>query len=408
MKTNPKLARFSWALYDLANTIFSMNIISLYFVLWLTVDKNCPEIYYSLSLGVSMIFAAILMPVIGEVSDKLKRRVPFLIAFTLGCIVFTATLGVVQSTLIALILFTLANFCYQLAGVAYNSLLAQVSTPQTLGRTSGLGVSLGYLGAILGLLLVKPFLQNGGKSAVFAPTAGLFLLFALPAFIFIKDPPYPRIPHIELKVKTIFSRVLINLREIRQQKSLYWFLISIFLCLNAVNTIIIFMGVYAKRVIGFDDAELIYFMAISTVFAMIGSYIFGHLTDWWGSKKTLNIVLRIWCLVIILTATAASSWMFWIVGPLIGICLGATWVSARTMLIDLTPKDKIGQMFGLFGLAGRFSAVLGPVVWGIITSWVFKDLGVLKYRIAVASVFMFMLAGYLVFQKVENPKQAKA
>ncbi|MCQ9208618.1 MAG: MFS transporter, partial [Omnitrophica bacterium] len=140
MKPNPELARFSWAIYDLANTIFSMNIVSLYFVLWLTVDKGCPELYYSLAISGSVFFAALLMPIVGEISDRTKRRMPFLIGFTLGCVFLTAMLGLVKGVFPALLFFAAANFCYQLAGVIYNSLLSQVSTAEGLGRTSGLGV----------------------------------------------------------------------------------------------------------------------------------------------------------------------------------------------------------------------------------------------------------------------------
>jgi UMF1 family MFS transporter len=208
MKSNPKLARFSWALYDLANTIFSMNIASLYFVLWITVDKNCPEFYYGLAFCSSVFLAALFSPILGEISDRLKRRVPFLTSFSLGCIVFTALLGLTKEVFVALFFFAAANFCYQLAGVAYNSLLPQVSIPQNLGRTSGLGVSLGYIGTLLGMHLVRPFLNLGGKQATFIPTAVLFLLFALPAFIFIKDLPHPHIRKIEREIKAVFARLL--------------------------------------------------------------------------------------------------------------------------------------------------------------------------------------------------------
>jgi len=385
-----------------------MNIVSLYFVLWLTVDKSCPELYYSLAFSGSVFLAALVMPMLGEVSDRTKRRMPFLIGFTLGCVSFTAMLGLVKGVLFALLFFGAANFCYQLAGVVYNSLLSQVSTAGGLGRTSGLGVSLGYLGAILGLLLVKPFLELGGKQATFIPSAVLFLFFALPAFIFIKDLPHPHIPSVELKIKATFLRLLKSLAQIRRNRSLSRFLISAFLFLNGVNTIIIYMSVYAKRVMNFSVAEIIYFMSVSTVFAMVGSYLFGHLTDRWGSKDTLNLVMKIWCLTIFLALISISRWMFWIVGPLAGICLGATWVSARTMLIELSPQENIGQMFGLFGLAGRFSSILGPIVWGLIVNWAAAGLGPLKYRIAIFSIFLFMSCGYILFQAVDDPRKLGA
>ena len=100
----PQTVRFAWALYDLANTIFSMNIVSLYFVLWLTVDRGCPEFYYSLTLGSSIFLAAFFMPFLGELSDSLKRKQPFLISFTLGCCIFTALLGLVKTAFPALLL----------------------------------------------------------------------------------------------------------------------------------------------------------------------------------------------------------------------------------------------------------------------------------------------------------------
>ncbi len=405
MKSSPQIARFSWALYDLANTIFSMNIISLYFVLWVTVDRGCPEFYYSLALGSSIFLAGLIMPLLGEISDRLKIRLPFLITFTLGSVIFTALLGWVNTVFGALLLFALANLCYQLGGVIYNSLLRHVSASGTLGRTSGLGVSLGYLGSILGLLLVKPFMESGGKQATFAPTAALFLLFALPAFIFIKDLPHPRIPKIELKAKSTFLRLLRSLAQIRRDQSLSRFLISLFLCLNAVNTVIVYMGVYASRVMNFDDSGIVYFMAVSTLFAIFGSYLFGHLTDRWGSKDVLSLVLKLWCLALFLAAIAARGWMFWIIGPLVGISLGATWVAARTMLIELAPEEKLGQMFGLLGLIQMFSFILGTAIWGIITTWVFTGEGTFKYRVAIASVLAFMFAGYLTFRGVSDPRK---
>lgn len=398
MKPNLKLARFSWALYDFANTIFSMNIISLYFVLWLTVDKNCPELYYSLVLAASVLFAGLGMPLIGHISDILKRRVPFLIAFTCGCVFFTILMGLTQTVAFALIFFFFANLFYQLAIVSYNTLLVRVSTTQNVGRTSGLGVSLGYLGAILGLHLVRPFLQSNGIQATFIPTALLFLFFAIPAFIFIKDSPHPRTSLVQLQAGSIFTKLIADIKELRQSRPVSNFLISMFLCLNAVNTVIIFMAIYAKQVMQFSVTKVIYFMSISSIFAIFGSYGCGYLVDKWGSKKTLLTTMKLWCLALFLAAISTEPWMFWIVGPLSGICLGCTWVSARTLLLELTPREKVGQMFGLFGLAGKFSAIIGPVTWGLIV-YTFSFLGSFKYRLAIASVLAFMLAGYFVLKR---------
>jgi UMF1 family MFS transporter len=161
------------------------------------------------------------------------------------------------------------------------------------------------------------------------------------------------------------------------------------------------MSIYAKRVLNFADTEIIYFLSVSTVFAIAGSYISGLLTDHWGAKDTFNLVIKVWCLTIFLAGISIKRWMFWIVGPLAGICLGATWTSVRPMLIELVPQEKIGQMFGLLGLAGRFSSIIGPMVWVTITL-IFSRLPIFKYRLAIASVFIFMFSGYLIFQGVRK------
>ena len=179
-------------MYDFANNIFAMNIISLYFALWVTVDKKGEDILYSFSLAFSMIAAAIAAPLIGMISDKLGRRKIFIIGFTLISVTFTALIGLSPSLLIGLLFFAVANFGYQLAATVYNALLPEITDKKTIGRISGYGKMFGYIGAIVGLVLVRPFVSIGGRSWAFVPTAIFFLIFALPCFIFIKEKPKSR------------------------------------------------------------------------------------------------------------------------------------------------------------------------------------------------------------------------
>src|SRR5512143_3656023 len=178
---------FSWALYDFANTIFSMNMLSMYFPLWITQDMGGRDIYYSVSLSASVVAAGISMPIIGAVSDRRKSRMPFLIVLTLLCISATAAISLSSSLFWALLLFSIANFGYMAALAPYDSLLPEVSKGVNIGRVSGLGVALGYFGSIGGLMMVKPFVDSGGRAAAFLPTAILFLVFALPCFLFVKE-----------------------------------------------------------------------------------------------------------------------------------------------------------------------------------------------------------------------------
>ncbi|MEW6096876.1 MAG: MFS transporter [bacterium] len=398
-----KLTIFSWALYDFANTIFAMNIISLHFALWVTVDKQGEDIFYSLALSISMILIAISMPVIGAISDRYKRRMPFLISGTLLCVCFTALIGVVDKLIYGLLFFGIANVGYQIGMMFYNALLSEISNKENIGKISGLGIGLGYVGSITGLLMVKPFVDYGGRSWAFIPTAILFLLFALPCFIFVKDKYKEQITKFRPGIKDAFLRLKQTFLHSKQYPGLITFLIANFIYLDAVNTIILFMGVYAKKVISLSETELVAFLVTSTIFAIMGSFSVGFVIDKIGSKKTLTLVIGLFTGIILFAGFSFNKYIFWFVGPVAGICMGSVWTTARTLMVDLSPPEKVGEFFGLYSLTGKFASVLGPMVWGLVV-FIFGFLGMLKYRLAVLSLLIFFITGFIILQRIPDTK----
>lgn len=388
-------------MYDFASTIFAMNIISLYFALWVTVDMKGEDILYSWALSGSMLLAAISSPIVGAISDRLGRRMPFLMLFTLICCAFTVLMGLANKLVFGLLFFAVANFCYQTAAIFYNALLPQIADKDQMGRVSGYGVSLGYCGTIAGLLLVRPFVLKYGRQAAFIPTAIFFLLFSLPCFLFVKDRLAERMEKFEIRITDSFRKVKETLLHIMEYPALFNFLIAAFIALNAINTIMVFMSVYIKKVIGFGNSEIVTFYIVSTVFAILGSFTAGFITDRFGSKRILSIVLGLWCISILLAALSFSKTMFWIVGPLAGICLGATWTSARVLVVDVSPPRMVGEIFGFYGLVGKSASIIGPIIWGLCV-WAFKFLGISKYRLAMLTLLLFLGLGLVMLQKVPN------
>jgi UMF1 family MFS transporter len=381
-----------------------MNIISLHFALWVTVDKQGEDIFYSLALSISMSLIAISMPIIGAISDKYKRKMPFLIFGTLLCVFFTALIGLVDKLIYGLLFFGIANVGYQIGGMFYNALLSDISTPQNIGRISGLGIGLGYVGSITGLLMVHPFVEYGGRSWAFIPTALLFLLFALPCFIFVKDKYKEEVITFRVDIKDAFLRLKQTFLHSKQYPGLITFLIANFIYLDAINTIILFMGVYAKKVISLPEAELVAFLVTSTSFAIIGSFGAGFVTDKIGPKKALSLVIAVFTGIILLAGFSFNKYIFWVVGPVAGICMGSVWVTARALLVDLSPQEKVGEFFGLYGLTGKFASIIGPLVWGLVV-WGFGFLGILKYRLAILSLLIFFITGFIILQKVPDTRQ---
>jgi UMF1 family MFS transporter len=376
-----------------------MNVITLYFPLWVTVDKGGEDIVYSCALSLSMVMVALSMPLLGGLSDRMGRRMPLLIGLTLFSVFFTALIGASNHLILGLIFFVLANYGYHAALVPYDALIPQVSRGFSVGKVAGIGVALGYVGAIAGIVMVKPFVSEAGRISSFIPTAFLFLLFSLPCFFLVKEEKKQAATIWWRTMREEFTHIKETLSHTKKYPGLLPFLIANFLYCDAVNTVIAFMAVYAHQVAGFDDAMIRNLLIVSTVFAAIGSLIFGWLTDRWGAKRTLTLVLYLWIGTLVAAIASFSPVIFWLVGFLVGCALGGTWVSARALVLDLSPPEKIGEIYGLYNMGGKFGFILGPLVWGLIVL-VFEDLNTMKYRIAVGSLLFFLFGALYLLRKV--------
>lgn len=407
---NRTIKIISWSLYDFANTIFSMNIVTRYFALWVVIEKGGKDIHYSIALSVSALFIIILMPIFGVISDEYKRRMPFLIFFTICCVIFTGVIGLVDTLFLGLLFFGIANFFYHSSLVFYDALIPQIAeSPDKIGKISGYGVAFGYIGAILGLLMVKPFVKPAEGSGAFIPTAVLFLVFSLPLFFLIKDVKKQKVSFSGIKEKLIpaIKKLVQSFREIKGNKPVYIFLLANFLYCDTINTIIAFMAIYAIKVVGFKGVDLTYFFILSTVSAFVFSYFWGALTDKIGAKKSLTLVLLGWYLALILVILSFEKSVFWVVGIISGAALSGIWVTSRALLIKLSPSEKLGQFFGFYGLTEKMAAVVGPLIWGLVIL-IFEPWGIIRYRIAVSIFLVFIIASIFVLQKVEYVHEYKS
>jgi len=449
MSFKDKKQLYGWVIYDFANTIFSMNIITMYFAQWIIVDNGKEDIWYSFAYAASMLLVAVTMPVLGAVSDGYGKRKPFLLTLTLGCIFGTVLIGIVSQNValvdlrvyLALALFIIANFSFEGGLVFYNALLPEVSTPKNIGRISGLGVGLGYFGAILGLLMIKPFVDGnlfglklpyflgGGREKAFIPTAFFFLLFSLPAFIWIKEKAKDKDRRFKLNIKKAFNRVWDGIIHTKKYPGVLRFLISDYFFEDAIATTIVFMAVYAQVVMGIGDEVKVWFFILSTTFAVLGSFLCGFITDLIGPKKTLFFVVIGWIFSLSIIMFTHNLALFWIIGSLIGIFLGSTWTSSRPLLTSLAPREMLGEFFGLYSLSGRAAAIVGPILWGGAVLFFKKDnlfvqkvvsllesfgvyisevtLGTIQYRFGIGILLILMIVGLLIFVKVPDKFKRK-
>ncbi len=371
----PKRAVAAWALYDLGNTLFSNNVISLYFPLWVVNDMGGRDGDYGLANSLSMALMFVCAPLLGALSDQAPRRMPFLIASTLVCCAFTALLGT-GGLLLSLACFVIANFVYQAGLIFYDALLPSVSTEENRGRIGGLGVGVGYLGSFIGIGLGMTLLRAdpAAKPLVFQLTALLFCLFAIPCFVWVRERRRPAArPLGGESVRRALAELRETVARLRDYPALARFLVGRVFYADAANTLIAFMGIYATRETGMTERQVQILLLVGIAAAVASGLAWGPVVDRIGPKRALNAVLGVWAVV--LAAAAAIGYgllpnvVFWLVAVLAGVALAGTWTADRPFMLRLAPPDRLGQFYGLYAMVGRFAAIMGPLLWTAIVDW---------------------------------------
>lgn len=411
----------SWVLYDLANTIFSMGVVSLFFSLWVRdqVGEARADSVYGVITSISMGAIFVVSPLLGALTDRARRRMPFLVVSTLICVGCTAVLARAGFWMTS-VLFAVANIAYQAGLQFYDALLPEVSTEQNRGKIGGVGVGVGYLGSYLAVILGLVLARGGApvdKALYFSLVAVLFLLFALPCFLFVRERgnPGPRPITLGAAVESVRETVR-TLRSGKQFPGLLRFLIGRVFYTDPINTVISFMTLFVVNVAmhaglakeaGETRAQIIMMTAIT--FAVAGGFFWGWVTDRLGPKRTLDLVLKGWVGIFVLAALVGlfglPPWTMYVVACAAGSCLGGVWAADRPYMLRLTPPDRVGEFYGLYGMVGRFSAVTGPVLWGAVCMVSIRAFGLTTLQsqgLAVLSLLVLVVFSQIVLKPVSD------
>jgi MFS transporter, UMF1 family len=398
----------AWSLYDFANTIFSFAVVSTAIGLWANDASRFGErdgnALVSAAVAISVLLNAIVSPVLGAVSDRGGRRLPFLLVFTILCVVPTALIGP-SPPIVGLALFAVANFAYQACLIYYDATLRTVSYPETRGRLSGIGVAIGYCGTIfVGILLVLFDVPVEGR---FLVAAVLFALFAIPIFVFVREEgPVGRIGARD--VVASFGQLRETVAHAREVPGLGRFLLGRFFYSDAVNTIIVVMAVVTVYAKGLSESTAQIVLLLLTVVAVVASFGWGRLVDRWGPKRTLMVILGSWAVGLVLGAVSLDvdgpigMAAFLVAGAILGSGLGGVQVADRVLMVRLSPPERLGEFFGLYGLVGKGSQVIGQLLYGVTLFLLLDTLDVLAYQIAVVSLLVTMLIGAWLIRPVSD------
>ena len=307
----PTRAVASWVLYDLANTIFSMGVVSVYFSTWVRdqVGALRADYVYGVITAISMALIFIASPILGAMTAR--RRMPFLVVSTIICVGFTALLarGGFYWTAGC---FVIANVAYQAGLQFYDAMLPEVSHESNRGKISGIGVGVGYLGSYIAVGMgMDSVFGSQDKPFLFGMIALFFLLFALPCFLFVKERgnPHPREVFSLAMLRESTGETLRTIRSGKEYPGLVRFLVGRVFYTDPINTVISIMMLYTINVAehtglthdqGESTGKVVMLTAIS--FAVVGGFVWGWVVDRVGPKRTLNYVLYLWVGVFVLAA----------------------------------------------------------------------------------------------------------
>ena len=404
----------SWCMYDWANSAFTTLVVTFiynsYFALTFVSDPDAGVALWARGVSISAIIIALLSPIAGAVADKSGRRRSYLIIATVVCAVFTVALGFVSPThdhavFKALTLFIVANVAFEMGGVFYNSFLPELVSQDRIGRISGYGWGLGYLGGLVAMIMalvgfVQPETPWFGIStadgfnvrATNFLVAGWFLLFSIPMFLFVPEKAKKTA---KVDVRGAFRDLGHTLREIRHYRDTVKFLIARLVYNDGLVTVFSFGAIYAGGVFGMDQAERLVFGIVLNLVAGLGAFGFGFLDDRIGGRKTILVTLVGLCVATVLAVWAPNRTWFWIAGIMVGIFVGPNQSASRSLMGRFVPEKHKGEFFGFFAFSGKVTSFAGPALLGLVTAFA-------GMRVGFSTLLLFFIVGALILMTVDE------
>jgi len=445
----PRSAVAGWLLFDWAAqpyfTLITTFVFAPYFATYVAADPASGQAMWGFAAAAGGLVIALCSPVLGAVADAAGRRKPWIAAFGLLLIIGTTLMWFGKPGDPAIVLPLLAAYVIATIGVEFatvfnNAMMPSLVPPERMGRLSGTGWAIGYIGGIMSLIVVLGFLaadpKTGRTIIGLAPLFGLdpamhegtrisgpltalwFFVFVLPMFLFTPDQP-PKRP--------ISAAISEGMRELRQtlaalpaNRVLLTFLIANMVYMDGLLSLFTFGGIYAASTFGWNTIQIGLFGVIIAVFGTFGAWIGGKLDDRLGPKKVIagSLVILLVALITILLIDrdsilfvkvappvpggplfgAAAERAYVLVGVFIGIAAGPMQAAARTLLIRLAPAGRITQHFGLFALTGKVTSFIGPLLVATITALTMNQ------KSGMVVLLSFFLIGLALLLRVKDDR----
>ena len=408
---------FGWALFDAANSGYSTVVLTAvfnaYFVSKVCGDASWATFLWSCAVGAANALSMVLMPAIGRMADLTATKKKWLVAATMLCVSATALLALSGpgTYVLSVTMLILSYIGYNVGESLNSAFLPEISRPEALGKVSGWGWSLGYVGGLITLGLCLTVVTAGqaqglGMDALVAATniitASVFLVVSIPVFLWLKERAIPQVHSAaELKVamtqdqdKGKTAETLMNFIDFR------YLVVCGFFYQCGVATVITLAAVYASAVMGFGLTETLFMVLLVNITAALGAFGFGYVQDRIGHKFALALTLLLW-IAMVATAAAQTSAVFWVAANLAGLAMGSSQSAGRALVAVFAPEKKLARFYGIWNMALWLSAVIGPITYGAVT-WMTGN----NQRLAIVVTGLFFVAGLIALIPVKVARGA--
>lgn len=397
---------FLWSLYDFANSIIYVNFL-LYFAQWLVIDGGLSDFWYNAIFAIATVLLLFSAPMLAAQTDRSGGRKFFLNWATVGTFIayglavafaYMGTGYVIAAT----VLFLVGQYFYQLSFVFYNPMLEEIADEQHRARASGIGQFSNALGQVVGIAATLPLAASHLNPL--GPALIAFIVLALPMMIFFREARTPQTP---LRLSELgsdtraFARRLITLFSVSVAAPI---LVASFLFNDALITLSNNYPIVLERVFAVPDTTKSLLLIAILAMSALGGTIAGWIADRIGTLNTLKGILVCWVVALPLLALAPTFGVFATLTIPVGLLIGSVFAVSRAYLSIVLPKEDMTYGFSFYTLTERFATLAGPLAWGgILLGMGPTDAG---YRVAVAAMTVFVLAGLLVLVFWRRPRGA--
>ena len=419
---------WGWGLYDFANSPFATSILAVifnrYFVEQLAGGEEgvvldilgatvrVPGVtFFTYTLATGMLLVAMLAPFLGAIADSSGSKKRFLAFFCYLGAGATAMLYFANEGQYwrGAIFFLIAQVGFAAGNIFYNAFLPEISTPKNIGWISGFGFTLGYLsGAILLALnlAMLSYPQWLGFAEPFTPqdtflsVAIWWAVFAVPTFLWLRERrPVTPLPPGKSHLGVGIERVARTFSNIRRYRELTKFLAAFLIYNDGIQTTVVISAIFIDEVLGMSDGRIIGLFLVIQLTAFVGALALGAASNRIGNKRVVELTLVVWTGVAVwgyfIGATGNPEAEIWVMGIVVGLILGGSQSASRAIQGTFTPKANSAEFFAFYGIAGRFSTVMGPVVYGSVYA-------LFGPRPAILFLAVFFVVGLLILLTVDE------